>query len=102
MRRSAADERAPVERASSASTPCWEAACRRTASTCVIGLPGTGKTILAQQYVFANATPERPALYLSTVSEPLEKIIRYGQTLDFFTPQAVGSAVFYEDLGCAS
>src|SRR5215207_8543507 len=65
----------------------------------VIGLPGTGKTILAQQYVFANATPDRPALYLSTVSEPLEKIIRYGQTLDFFSAQAVGSSVFYEDLG---
>ena len=65
----------------------------------VIGLPGSGKTILAQQYVFANATPERPALYLSTVSEPLEKIIRYGQSLDFFSAQAVGRAVFYEDLG---
>jgi circadian clock protein KaiC len=65
----------------------------------LIGLPGAGKTILAQQYVFANATPERPALYLSTVSEPLEKIIRYGQSLDFFSPQAVGKAVFYEDLG---
>ena len=65
----------------------------------LIGLPGAGKTILAQQYVFANATPERPALYLSTVSEPLEKMIRYGQSLDFFSPQAVGAAVFYEDLG---
>ena len=65
----------------------------------LIGLPGAGKTILAQQYVFANATPQRPALYLSTVSEPLEKIIRYGQSLDFFSPQAVGHAVFYEDLG---
>jgi circadian clock protein KaiC len=65
----------------------------------LIGLPGAGKTILAQQYAFANATPERPALYLSTVSEPLEKIIRYGQTLDFFSAQAVGHAVFYEDLG---
>jgi circadian clock protein KaiC len=65
----------------------------------LIGLPGAGKTILAQQYVFANATSERPALYLSTVSEPLEKIIRYGQSLDFFSPQAVGQAVFYEDLG---
>ena len=60
----------------------------------LIGLPGAGKTILAQQYVFANATPDRPAVYLSTVSEPLEKIIRYGQTLDFFSAQAVGRAVF--------
>ena len=65
----------------------------------LIGLPGAGKTILAQQYVFANATPDRPALYLSTVSEPLEKIIRYGQSLEFFSAQAVGRAVFYEDLG---
>jgi circadian clock protein KaiC len=65
----------------------------------LIGLPGAGKTILAQQYVFANATPDRPALYLSTVSEPLEKIVRYGQSLGFFSPEAVGRAVFYEDLG---
>jgi len=65
----------------------------------LIGPPGTGKTILAQQYVFANATPERPALYLSTVSEPFDKILRYGQTLGFFDPKAVGDCVFYEDLG---
>ena len=65
----------------------------------VIGLPGSGKTILAQQCVFANASPEQPALYLSTVSEPLEKILRYGQTLSFFDPTAIGRSVHYEDLG---
>src|SRR4029079_9446462 len=65
----------------------------------LVGLPGTGKTILAQQYVFANATPERPAVYLSTVSEPFDKILRYGQTLGFFDPKAVGRSVFYDDLG---
>ncbi len=65
----------------------------------LVGLPGTGKTILAQQYVFANATLERPAVYLSTVSEPFDKILRYGQTLGFFDPKAVGNSVFYDDLG---
>jgi circadian clock protein KaiC len=65
----------------------------------VMGLPGSGKTILAQQYAFHNATPERPAIYLSTVSEPLDKILRYGQTLSFFDEAAVGTAVFYENLG---
>ena len=65
----------------------------------VVGPPGSGKTILAQQYVFHNATPERPAVYLTTVSEPLEKVLRYGQTMAFFDPQAVGRAVFYEDVG---
>ena len=65
----------------------------------IMGRPGTGKTILAQQYLFHNATAERPALYLSTVSEPLEKILRYGQSLTFFDTSLVGSGVIYEDLG---
>jgi circadian clock protein KaiC len=65
----------------------------------VVGPPGGGKTILAQQYVFHNATPEGPAVYLTTVSEPLEKVLRYGQTLAFFDSSAVGRAAFYEDLG---
>jgi circadian clock protein KaiC len=65
----------------------------------VIGSPGTGKTMLAQQYLFHNANPDRPGLYLSTVSEPLEKILRYGQSLDYFDASALGSSVMYEDLG---
>jgi circadian clock protein KaiC len=65
----------------------------------VVGPPGSGKTILAQQYVFHNASAERPAVYLTTVSEPLEKVLRYGQTMAFFDPAAVGKAVFYEDVG---
>ena len=67
----------------------------------IIGLPGSGKTILCQQFIFAGATAERPAIYLSTVSEPFEKILRYAQTLSFFDPPAVGRSVFYEDLGPA-
>jgi circadian clock protein KaiC len=63
------------------------------------GTPGSGKTILAQQYVFHNATEAHPALYLSTVSEPLDKILRYGQSLDFFDREALGTKVIYEDLG---
>ncbi len=65
----------------------------------IMGRPGSGKTILAQQYVFQNATPERPVLYFSTVSEPLEKIVRFGQGLNFFDRTAIGTAVLYEDLG---
>ncbi|HEX6526084.1 MAG TPA: ATPase domain-containing protein [Streptosporangiaceae bacterium] len=67
--------------------------------TVIMGLPGTGKTILAQQYTFHNAHPDRPALYFSTLSEPLEKIVRFGQALDFFDAAAIGTSVFYEDLG---
>jgi circadian clock protein KaiC len=65
----------------------------------VIGAPGSGKTILCQQYVFQNATEQRPALYLSTVSEPFDKIVRYGQSLAFFDASAIGKWVIYEDLG---
>jgi circadian clock protein KaiC len=65
----------------------------------IMGLPGTGKTIIAQQYTFHNARPDWPTVYFSTLSEPLEKIVRFGQTLDFFDAGAVGRSVFYEDLG---
>jgi circadian clock protein KaiC len=63
------------------------------------GLPGTGKTLLCQQFMFAGASEERPAIYLSTVSEPFDKIVRYAQTLAFFAPESIGRSVFYEDLG---
>lgn len=65
----------------------------------LMGAPGTGKTILAEQLAFANATPESPALYLTTLSEPLEKFIVHGQSHSFFDVDKVGSAVIYEDLG---
>lgn len=65
----------------------------------IIGPPGSGKTILVEQYIFRNATADRPALYLSTVSEPFDKVIRYGQSLEFFDATAIGKRVLYEDLG---
>ena len=71
----------------------------RNAICLVIGLPGSGKTILAQQCVYTNAEAQRPAIYFSTVSEPLEKILRFGQSLSFFDPLALGSRVIYDDLG---
>jgi circadian clock protein KaiC len=67
--------------------------------TVLAGLPGSGKTLMAQQYVFANATEQTPAVYLTTVSEPLDKVIRYGQDLAFFDIDAVNTSVFYEDAG---
>jgi circadian clock protein KaiC len=65
----------------------------------IMGLPGSGKTMLSQQFIFAGATEDRPAIYLSTVSEPFEKILRYAQTLSFFDRHAIGRSVFYEDIG---
>jgi circadian clock protein KaiC len=67
----------------------------------LMGLPGTGKTILAEQIAFTNATAVRPALFLSTLAEPLEKFVAHGQIFDFFDPGKVGTEVFYEDLALA-
>ena len=64
----------------------------------IIGHPGTGKTILAEQYLFHNAD-RTPGVYLSTVSEPFDKILRYGESLSFFDTDAIGTSVFYDDLG---
>ena len=67
--------------------------------TLLVGAPGSGKTMLAEQCMFTNATPELPGLYLSTVSEPLDKLLRYGQSLTFFDATQVGRSVFYDELG---
>ena len=73
----------------------------RNAINLLIGPPGSGKTILAEQYLFHNATEARPGLFLSTVSEPFDKVLRYGESLSFFDADAIGSRVFYDDLGTA-
>ncbi len=65
----------------------------------IMGAPGTGKTILAEQIAFSNATPRTPVLYLTTLSEPLEKFIAHGQRYEFFDSSKIGESVFYEDLG---
>jgi circadian clock protein KaiC len=65
----------------------------------LMGAPGSGKTILAEQIAFHNANPETPVLYLTTLAEPLEKFIVHGQEYSFFDSSKVGVSVFYEDLG---
>ncbi|WP_309669698.1 ATPase domain-containing protein [Gemmatimonas sp.] len=62
------------------------------------GGPGAGKTTLAQQILFANATRERPALYFTVLGEPTVKMLRYQQQFSFFKPELVGSAVHYLNL----
>lgn len=57
------------------------------------GAPGTGKTILAQQICFANATPDKKAIYYTTWSEPHEKLVRHLSPFRFFDPKALGHAV---------
>ena len=68
-------------------------------TTMVAGMPGTGKTILAEQFLFANASAQAPALYLTTLSEPLEKVVRYLQSFAFFDPGKLPGVIHYRDVG---
>jgi circadian clock protein KaiC len=65
----------------------------------VMGQPGTGKTVFAEQLVFPNAGGERPILSLTTLSEPLTKVVRYLQGFRFFDEAKLDGAVIYDDLG---
>jgi circadian clock protein KaiC len=67
-----------------------------------MGEPGSGKTILAERLVFENASvasDPRPILYLTTLSEPLEKVVRYLQQFSFFhQDKLLSGAVRYDSI----
>ena len=65
----------------------------------IMGQPGTGKTILAEQLLFHNASGDRPSLYATTLSEPLVKVVSYAQRFSFFDPDKLATEIIYEDLG---
>lgn len=73
----------------------------RGAVVFVSGLPGAGKTILSEQALFANARNGVRSLYLTTLSEPPLKMLRFGSTLSFFDPALLEEEVRFADLGSA-
>jgi len=56
----------------------------------IAGGPGGGKTTMAHQIMFANASPERKAVYFSIIGEPPIKMLRYQQQYAFFDAAKVG------------
>ncbi|HEX6068263.1 MAG TPA: ATPase domain-containing protein [Longimicrobiaceae bacterium] len=65
----------------------------------IMGEPGTGKTLFAQQLVYHNAGPDRPILYLTTLSEPLTKVVKYLQGFTFYDEKKLGTEVIYDEVG---
>ena len=67
----------------------------------IAGEPGTGKTIFAQQIMFHHVEehPDQRVLYLTTLSEPAMKVIRYLQGFTFYSSDVFGSKVVYRDIG---
>ncbi len=59
----------------------------------IAGAPGSGKTTLANQIMFANATPEKPALYFTVLGEPTLKMLRYQQQYSFFDPSKLNKSI---------
>jgi circadian clock protein KaiC len=64
----------------------------------IAGSPGCGKTTLAHQFVFANATPEHPALYFTVLGEPALKMLRYQQQYSFFDQDKLPGSVRFVNL----
>jgi circadian clock protein KaiC len=64
----------------------------------IAGSPGSGKTTLAHQIMFANATPARPGLYFTVLGEPAIKMLRYQQQFSFFDPAKLNTAVRFVNL----
>jgi circadian clock protein KaiC len=64
----------------------------------IAGAPGCGKTTLAHQFVFANATEARPALYFTVLGEPALKMLRYQQQYSFFDATKLNGAVRFVNL----
>src|SRR5215204_2096372 len=64
----------------------------------IAGDPGSGKTTLAHQLMFANATEQRPAIYFTILGEPALKMLRYQQQFTFFDNEKVNKAIHFINL----
>ena len=64
----------------------------------IIGPPGSGKTTLAHQIMFALATKERPALFFTVLGEPPLKMLRYQQQYAFFDLDKINESIRFVNL----
>ncbi len=62
------------------------------------GSPGSGKTTLAFETAFNLAKEGKKSLIISTVSEPLAKMIRFMSSFSFFDRKFIGKEIFFEDI----
>jgi circadian clock protein KaiC len=64
----------------------------------IIGPPGSGKTILAQQIAFTAARRGEGALYFTGYSETNHKLMAHNRSLAFFDPDIIGANIEMESL----
>ena len=64
----------------------------------IAGGPGTGKTTLVQQIMFALAGPDRRALFFTVLGEPPIKMLRYQQQYTFFDAAKINDSIRFLNL----
>lgn len=64
----------------------------------IAGSPGSGKTTLAHQIMFALATPDRRALFFTVLGEPPLKMLRYQQQFAFFDVDKINHSIRFVNL----
>jgi circadian clock protein KaiC len=65
----------------------------------VAGSAGSGKTTFAQKYLFSGAEKGEQGLFISTLSEPAQWMLRYTSQFEFARPEFYGKEIVYYDLG---
>lgn len=64
----------------------------------IAGTPGSGKTTLAHQIMFASASPTHRVLYFTVLGEPALKMLRYQQQFAYFDVAKVNLSIRFVSL----
>ncbi|WP_164012340.1 ATPase domain-containing protein [Pyxidicoccus trucidator] len=62
----------------------------------ITGVPGTGKTILGNQFCFATVAQGGKAIYLTVLAESHARMVLHLQGMSFFRKEEVGRTLLYE------
>ncbi|MCQ5375631.1 MAG: hypothetical protein NO474_03430 [Methanomassiliicoccales archaeon] len=65
----------------------------------VSGTAGTGKTTFALKFLCKGAELGERGLYITTLSEPTQWMLRFASQFDFVKPEYFGNEIVYMDLG---
>jgi circadian clock protein KaiC len=61
----------------------------------ITGTPGTGKTLLGNQFCFSRVAAGERALYVTLLTESHERMLMHLRSMHFFRPEVVGQALQY-------
>jgi circadian clock protein KaiC len=61
----------------------------------VRGEPGTGKTILGNQFCFNHAVAGHHAIYVTLLAETHDRMLQHMRTMSFFEPARIPDGIYY-------